>query len=87
MTVNDLHPPFDGKDKSGDRASLKKRPPVQKEGKQKRNRRKSIPFPGADSQIRTGDLILTKDALYLLSYISKHYAPLFKGHSGDREGT
>ena len=30
---------------------------------------------GADSQIRTGDLILTKDALYLLSYISKTYAP------------
>ena len=30
---------------------------------------------GADSQIRTGDLILTKDALYLLSYISKAYAP------------
>ena len=27
-------------------------------------------FDGADSQIRTGDLILTKDALYLLSYIS-----------------
>ena len=26
---------------------------------------------GADSQIRTGDLILTKDALYRLSYISK----------------
>ena len=26
-------------------------------------------FRGADSQIRTGDLILTKDALYLLSYI------------------
>ena len=25
---------------------------------------------GADGQIRTGDLILTKDALYLLSYIS-----------------
>ena len=25
---------------------------------------------GADNQIRTGDLILTKDALYLLSYIS-----------------
>ena len=24
----------------------------------------------ADNQIRTGDLILTKDALYLLSYIS-----------------
>ena len=29
-------------------------------------RRKS----GADTRIRTGDLILTKDALYLLSYIS-----------------
>ena len=27
-------------------------------------------FLGADNQIRTGDLILTKDALYLLSYIS-----------------
>ena len=26
---------------------------------------------GADSQIRTGDLILTKDALYRLSYISE----------------
>ena len=26
---------------------------------------------GADDQSRTGDLILTKDALYLLSYISK----------------
>ena len=25
---------------------------------------------GADTRIRTGDLILTKDALYLLSYIS-----------------
>ena len=25
---------------------------------------------GADSRIRTGDLILTKDALYRLSYIS-----------------
>ena len=25
---------------------------------------------GADTQIRTGDLILTKDALYRLSYIS-----------------
>ena len=25
---------------------------------------------GADNQIRTGDLILTKDALYQLSYIS-----------------
>ena len=28
------------------------------------------PGGGADSQIRTGDLILTKDALYRLSYIS-----------------
>ena len=28
-------------------------------------------FSGAASQIRTGDLILTKDALYLLSYSSK----------------
>ena len=28
------------------------------------------PGDGADSQIRTGDLILTKDALYRLSYIS-----------------
>ena len=27
-------------------------------------------FNGADDQIRTGDLILTKDALYRLSYIS-----------------
>ena len=32
---------------------------------------------GADTQIRTGDLILTKDALYRLSYISKLYAPMF----------
>ena len=39
---------------------------------QKRPRR-SYPaglFRGADGQIRTGDLILTKDALYRLSYIS-----------------
>ena len=27
-------------------------------------------FNGADGRIRTGDLILTKDVLYLLSYIS-----------------
>ena len=32
-------------------------------------------FFGAATQIRTGDLILTKDALYLLSYSSKVYAP------------
>ena len=31
---------------------------------------------GAAGQIRTADLILTKDALYLLSYSSKLYAPL-----------
>ena len=30
-----------------------------------------VPSFGADSQIRTGDLILTKDALYRLSYISR----------------
>ena len=29
---------------------------------------------GAASQIRTGDLILTKDALYRLSYSSKQLA-------------
>ena len=28
-------------------------------------------FVGADDRSRTGDLILTKDALYLLSYISR----------------
>ncbi len=32
-------------------------------------------FSGAAGQIRTADLILTKDALYLLSYSSKLYAP------------
>ena len=32
-------------------------------------------FSGAATQIRTGDLILTKDALYLLSYSSKVHAP------------
>ena len=31
-------------------------------------------FDGADGRIRTGDLILTKDALYLLSYISMPFA-------------
>ena len=30
---------------------------------------------GADTRIRTGDLILTKDALYLLSYISIFLLP------------
>ena len=37
-------------------------------------------FFGAAGQIRTADLILTKDALYLLSYSSKVDAPLKKGH-------
>ena len=32
--------------------------------------RKTASPTGADGRIRTGDLILTKDALYLLSYIS-----------------
>ena len=41
---------------------------------------------GAAGQIRTADLILTKDALYLLSYSSKDYAP-GRGHNGDREET
>ena len=36
-------------------------------------------FSGAATQIRTGDLILTKDALYLLSYSSKVHAPLERG--------
>ena len=31
-----------------------------------------VVFVGADTQIRTGDLILTKDALYRLSYISEN---------------
>ena len=31
-------------------------------------------FSGAAGQIRTADLILTKDALYLLSYSSKVHA-------------
>ena len=38
-------------------------------------------FLGAATQIRTGDLILTKDALYLLSYSSKLYAPLEGAYS------
>ena len=44
-------------------------------------------FFGAATQIRTGDLILTKDALYLLSYSSKVHAPIFGACFGDREGT
>ena len=37
-------------------------------------------FSGAAGQIRTADLILTKDALYLLSYSSKAYAPHNERH-------
>ena len=29
-------------------------------------------FSGADTRIRTGDLVITNDALYQLSYISTH---------------
>ena len=29
-------------------------------------------FSGADNRIRTGDLVLTKDVLYLLSHISAY---------------
>ena len=46
---------------------------VQKVAEIKRKHPKSEDFrccSGAADQIRTGDLILTKDALYLLSYIS-----------------
>ncbi len=48
--------------------------------KSKRKHQKSANFwccPGAAGQIRTADLILTKDALYLLSYSSIY---------GDQEG-
>ena len=41
--------------------------------KQAQNQEKNLHFcrfSGADGRIRTGDLILTKDALYRLSYIS-----------------
>ncbi len=37
----------------------------------KRKPERNIVRAGADERSRTGDLILTKDALYLLSYISK----------------
>ena len=41
--------------------------------------RKTASPTGADGRIRTGDLILTKDALYLLSYIS---APFIRRTQG-----
>ena len=41
---------------------------------------------GAAGQIRTADLILTKDALYLLSYSSEKTCPFFKGHVATKKG-
>ena len=41
---------------------------------------------GAADQIRTGDLILTKDALYLLSYSSKLYAPKIGAYLATEKG-
>ncbi len=35
-------------------------------------------FAGADNRIRTGDLILTKDVLYLLSHISECFIIIAK---------
>ena len=43
--------------------------------KKPRNHVVSRFFCGAADQIRTGDLILTKDALYRLSYSSKYGDP------------
>ena len=49
---------------------------------EKQQEKEKIPKPDgfrnkkrAAGRIRTADLILTKDALYLLSYSSKFYAP------------
>ena len=50
--------------KGSNAESFKNRPK-----QRKRTRISASPY-GADDRIRTGDLILTKDALYLLSYIS-----------------
>ena len=44
---------------------------VRKNEEKARNRYGFRLFCGAAIQIRTGDLILTKDALYLLSYSSE----------------
>ena len=43
-------------------------------------------FFGAVTQIRTGDLILTKDALYRLSYNSISHAPDEGGMVATEEG-
>ena len=40
-------------------------------GRKKHSSLLGVLFSGADNQIRTGDLVLTKDVLYLLSHISK----------------
>ena len=54
--------------------------------KSKKPRRYCIQAFGAAGQIRTGDLILTKDALYLLSYSSKVYAPLKGAYVATEKG-
>ncbi len=58
----------------------------------KRNNKKPVTvavtgFFGAATRIRTGDLILTKDALYRLSYSSIQSPRSFRPAGGDREGT
>ena len=56
--------------KGSNAESFKNRPK-----QRKRTRISASPY-GADGRIRTGDLILTKDALYRLSYISAAPFPL-----------
>ena len=43
----------------------------EKNKKRKSRQKRLFLFYGADNRIRTGDLILTKDVLYLLSHISE----------------
>ena len=43
-------------------------------------------FTGADNRIRTGDLILTKDALCRLSYISTHRPAIADRRVATRKG-
>ena len=55
----------------------------------KRDIRKDVSF-GAAGRIRTADLILTKDALYQLSYSSIYglYKTIYRQYkNGDSEGT
>ena len=63
------------------------RSPVRTPHKSKQNAAPvwGLRFPGAVTRIRTGDLILTKDALYLLSYNSKVHAPV-RGHVATEKG-